>query len=141
MDKQRPSSDPEAAAWATCVCELEITMKYVCASHVCVYTPELHTALNCCLCVRRMERGDRVCQVLSTKEVFPNGKTYRQRDWVHERCSPIVLPLRPSIQNTWHKILTNIEKSKWVFLMLLETGLPADVVWPITALACWILVD
>jgi hypothetical protein len=43
------------------------------------------------------------------------------------------------IPERWRQGHTNVAKSAQLLLLLLETGLPFDIAYPVVALACWLL--
>jgi len=76
----------------------------------------------------------------------PPKRLVWERAWVHPWCASssgeIWAPKHKELDthDAIKKALHRRERSGRILLLLLEAGLPRDVAWPITAVACWLLV-
>lgn len=95
-------------------------------------------ALVCRYCSRLIFEDEHMDQVL-----YVYDDSYWGRLWGHSYCAaygPLEERLNPfTLQETMLEFLSKRDKSAQILMLLQAVGLPWDVAWPVTALACWML--
>ncbi len=93
---------------------------------------------KCHLCKKYFNPGESACNSLEVHKFrHLTMKFMWDRNVAHTECVALNWPReRPlDIQELKRKT----ELSKWMYMLLLEAGLPGDLAWPITAVAIYVL--
>jgi hypothetical protein len=90
----------------------------------------------CALCKIGIDLGEFVTGRLTS---FTCGnRVYWRRRKAHEEC---VTRRQPEPPNTTIIEYEKVHKSAFIYLIMLELGLPGELAWAVAAGACWLLQD